>query len=51
MRASLRLVLVRRHLMPGPADDARIEACSELGTLERWLGQAITAASVAEALA
>ena len=51
MRASLRRVLARRHLMLGTADDARIEACSDLATLERWLDQAITAASVAVALA
>jgi hypothetical protein len=28
----------------------QIEACSDLATLERWLDQAVTAASASEAL-
>jgi hypothetical protein len=50
-RAHLRRVLERRQLRPSPAEAARIEACTELATLERWLDGAITAASVAEVLA
>jgi hypothetical protein len=49
-RAHLRDVLARRQLTPTQADDARIEACMDLGTLERWLDRAFTAASVADAL-
>jgi hypothetical protein len=49
-RAALRRVLVRRHLTPGKDDDARIEACSDLATLERWHDQAVTAVSVLDAL-
>jgi hypothetical protein len=49
-RASLRRVLAGRQLMPSKDDDARIEACTDLATLERWLDRAITAASVSDAL-
>ncbi|WP_441286612.1 hypothetical protein ACSRUE_30310 [Sorangium sp. KYC3313] len=49
-RAALRRVLARRQLALSPLDDARIEACVELATLERWHDQAITATSVSEAL-
>jgi hypothetical protein len=49
-RAALRRVLARRQLTPSKQDDARIEACTELATLERWLDQAVTAVSVADAL-
>ncbi len=49
-RAALRRVLSRRQLTLSQHDDARIEACTELPTLERWLDQAITAASVSDAL-
>jgi hypothetical protein len=42
-RASLRRVLARRQLTPSKNDDARIEACTDLPTLERWLDQAVTA--------
>jgi hypothetical protein len=49
-RAHLRRVLVRRQLTPTRADDARIEACADLATLERWLDRAVSAASVADAL-
>jgi hypothetical protein len=49
-RASLRRVLAGRHLTPSKDDDARIEACTDLATLERWLDRAITAASVADVL-
>jgi hypothetical protein len=49
-RAALRRVLTRRKLALRRADKARIDACSDLATLERWHDQAITARSAAEAL-
>ncbi|XXX81828.1 hypothetical protein WMF30_24005 [Sorangium sp. So ce134] len=49
-RGALRRVLARRRLELSPDDDARIEACVDLATLERWHDQAITAASASEAL-
>lgn len=49
-RASLRRVLDRRGLVVSPEQDARIEECQELTTLERWLDQAVTAGSTDEAL-
>jgi hypothetical protein len=49
-RASLHRVLARRQLTPSKDDDARIEACSDLATLERWLDRAVTAVSVSDAL-
>lgn len=47
-RAALRRVLDRRGLKPGAEDDARIEACRDVGTLERWRDQVLTSTSVAE---
>lgn len=49
-RKALRRVLAGRQLTPNPTDDARIEDCLDLATLERWLDQAITARSATEAL-
>jgi hypothetical protein len=49
-RASLRLVLANRQLTPSQDDDARIDACTDLATLERWLDRAINAASVSDVL-
>jgi hypothetical protein len=49
-RASLRRVLARRQLTPSKDDDARIDACTDLTTLERWFDRAITAASVSDVL-
>jgi hypothetical protein len=49
-RAALRRVLARRQLTPSKDEDARIEACCDLATLERWIDRAVTAASVADAL-
>ncbi|WP_437781753.1 hypothetical protein [Sorangium sp. So ce1097] len=49
-RAVLRRVLARRELELSPEDDARIEACGDLATIERWLEQAVTATSTSEAL-
>jgi hypothetical protein len=47
----LRRVLARRQLTLSRDDDARIEACTDLATLERWLDQAITAVTVSDAMA
>jgi hypothetical protein len=49
-RSALRRVLVLRQLTPSQDDDARIETCTDLATLKRWLDQAVTAVSVADAL-
>src|SRR5512140_2513870 len=49
-RAALRRVLTRRQLMLSKDDDARIEACTDLATLERWLDRAVTAVAVSDAL-
>lgn len=49
-RSSLRRVLGARKLVPSRADEARIDACTDVATIERWLDQAIVAPSVAEAL-
>lgn len=49
-RAHLRRILDRRQLAPTRAEDARIEACTDLATLERWLDRAVTAPRVADAL-
>ncbi|WP_437826555.1 hypothetical protein [Sorangium sp. So ce1153] len=50
-RASLRRVLARRGLALSAALEAQIDGCSELATLQRWLDQAVTAASAGDALA
>ncbi|WP_437877598.1 hypothetical protein [Sorangium sp. So ce513] len=49
-RAVLRRVLAHRQLALTPEDAARIEACADLATLERWLEQALTASSASQAL-
>jgi len=49
-RRALRRVLRARGVALGAGDEARIDACSVLDTLERWLDQAAMAESVAEAL-
>jgi len=49
-RAALRRVLARRQILLSQDDEARIEACSDLATLESWLDQAVTAVSASEAL-
>jgi len=49
-RAALRRVLALRQLAPSQDDDARIEACTDLTTLERWLDRAVTAVSVSGVL-
>ncbi len=49
-RAALRRVLVHRQLTPSKDEEARIEACTDLATLERWNNRAFTAVSVSDAL-
>jgi hypothetical protein len=49
-RAALRRVLARRDLALRPEDSARIDACTDLAALERWLEEAAVAASAEEAL-
>lgn len=49
-RKAVLRVLGARSLTPTPAQAARIEGCADLATLDRWLGQALVANSVAEAL-
>jgi len=49
-RKSLRRVLARRELVLRPSDEARIDACPDLATLERWLDQAIMARTGDEAM-
>ncbi|MDC0683114.1 hypothetical protein [Sorangium atrum] len=49
-RAALRRVLAHRQLGLAPEDAARIETCTDLATLERWLGQALAASSAEQAL-
>jgi len=49
-REILRRILTRRQLLLTMADDARIEACLDLATLERWHDQALTAVSASDAL-
>jgi len=49
-RAFLRRVLAGRQLTPSKDDDARIDACTDLATLERWLDRAINATSVSDVL-
>jgi len=43
-------VLARRKLPLTAEEEARIDACTNLPTLERWLDQAVEAKSAAEAL-
>jgi hypothetical protein len=50
VRNALRTVLAQRQLAPSQAEDARIEACTDFATLQRWLEQAVIAGSVADAL-
>ncbi len=49
-RAALRRVLAVRQLTPSQEESTRIEACTDLATLKRWLNQAVTAATVSAAL-
>jgi hypothetical protein len=47
-RAALRRVLSRRGIVLDAADEARIDACTDHATLERWLDEAAVATSTAE---
>jgi hypothetical protein len=49
-RSLLRRVLARRKLVPSADEEARIDACTDLTTLERWYEQALDAPSAADAL-
>ena len=49
-RSALRHVLARRKLTLSAEDEARVDATMDLATIERWLDQAIDAASAAQAL-
>jgi len=49
-RAALHRVLAGRQLMPSKDDDARIDACIDLATLERWHDRAVTATSISDVL-
>jgi predicted transposase/invertase (TIGR01784 family) len=50
LRASIHKVLDKRGLTPSAQEAARLEGCTAPDTLERWLDQALTAASASEAL-
>lgn len=50
-REVLRHLLARAGLRLDVGEAARIDACTELARLDRWIDQAITASTVAEALA
>lgn len=49
-RSAVRRVLRRRGLPLRAEDEARIEACADVATLEGWLDEAVVASSAAEAL-
>jgi hypothetical protein len=49
-RNAVRRVLARRKLPLSASDEARIDACSKLETLERWLDNAVDAPSTSHAL-
>lgn len=46
-RSALRRVLAMRGLVVRPEDDARVDACTDLALLERWLGEAVVAKTTA----
>ena len=50
IKSSLRRVLAARKLAATPADEAKIDTCTDATTLERWLDQALTADTAAAAL-
>jgi hypothetical protein len=49
-RGALRRVFAKRKLHVASSDEARIDACSNLETLERWHDNAIDASSATDAL-
>lgn len=48
-RAILRRMLARRGFELSVDDEARIDACTTLATLEHWIDEAVVASSVADA--
>jgi len=50
LRRMLRRLLALRKLALNADGEARIDACTDLATLQRWLDQAVLAASADEAL-
>ena len=51
LRAAIATALVARSVALSEAGRARIASCSDIDTLTRWLGRAVTAASEAEVFA
>jgi hypothetical protein len=49
-RSVLRRVLTRRALVTTAEDEARIDACVDVATLDRWIVEASTASAASEAL-
>ena len=49
-RAVIRRVLAARKLVPSRSEEAQLDACADLATLERWHELALTAPTVADAL-
>jgi hypothetical protein len=49
-RSALRRVLARRQLALTSEQEVQIDRCEDAAMLERWLDQAVTAATTAEAL-
>jgi hypothetical protein len=49
-RGALRRILARRGIELRPEDSARIDACADLPTLERWLEEAAVADRAEDAL-
>jgi hypothetical protein len=47
-RSTLRRVFARRGLVLRPEDDARVDACTDLALLERWLDDAVVAKTASE---
>jgi len=50
MRAALSEMLRQRGWVPVSEEQERLEGCGDLGTLQRWLVQAMSATSVSDAL-
>jgi predicted transposase/invertase (TIGR01784 family) len=50
LRESIRKLLSLRGLPMGPPEQTRLQACTDLATLERWFAQVLSAGSASEAL-
>jgi hypothetical protein len=50
MRAVLSEMLRQHGWVPGPEEQERLESCDDVGTLQRWLVQAMTATTLSDAL-